>query len=282
MAMAKDFMIDGSVGRISVRSKGLEASPDRVVVLVQGANLCGHTGFDFSFPGGDDYSTMDALGAAGFGTVTFAVRGYERSDPPADPLTVDTDAAIEDLRAVLRWLREAGWSRPHLLGWSWGGRIVGRFTEQEPDAVDRLVLLDPAIGGGAKIPHDGTPWWTNTREDFLKRVIPEFSDPHAHQAFADHVVIHDPRSPNGIRAENAVGSVSIDPSAISRPTLLIYGSAAGRQNYMQGIAPRGAFLETLDTDDKALIIIPDAGDYGHLERPRRRFHSAIAHFLRGL
>jgi hypothetical protein len=64
--------------------------------------------------------------------------------------------------------------------------------------------------------------------------------------------------------------------------LLIYGSAAGRQNYMQGIAPRGAFLETLDTDDKALVIVPDAGDYGHLERPRRRFHSAIAHFLLGV
>jgi pimeloyl-ACP methyl ester carboxylesterase len=282
MAMANDFMIDGSVGRLSVRSKGLEARPEQVVVLAQGANLCGQTGFDFSFPGGDDYSTMDALVAAGFGAVTFAVRGYERSDPPADPLTVDTDAAIDDLRAVLGWVRNAGWNRPHLLGWSWGGRIVGRFTEQEPASVDRLVLLDPAIGGGAKIPHDGTPWWTNTREDFLKRVIPEFSDPDAHRAFADHVVIHDPRSPNGIRAENAVGSVAIDPAAITRPTLLIYGSAAGRQNYMQGIAPRGAFLETLDTDDKALVIVPDAGDYGHLERPRRRFHSAIAHFLLGV
>jgi pimeloyl-ACP methyl ester carboxylesterase len=282
MAMANDFMIDGSVGRLSVRSKGLEARPEQVVVLAQGANLCGQTGFDFSFPGGDDYSTMDALVAAGFGAVTFAVRGYERSDPPADPLTVDTDAAIDDLRAVLGWVRNAGWNRPHLLGWSWGGRIVGRFTEQEPASVDRLILLDPAIGGGAKIPHDGTPWWTNTREDFLKRVIPEFSDPDAHRAFADHVVIHDPRSPNGIRAENAVGSVAIDPAAITRPTLLIYGSAAGRQNYMQGIAPRGAFLETLDTDDKALVIVPDAGDYGHLERPRRRFHSAIAHFLLGV
>jgi hypothetical protein len=51
---------------------------------------------------------------------------------------------------------------------------------------------------------------------------------------------------------------------------------------MQGIAPRGAFLETLDTDDKALVIVSDAGDYGHLERPRRRFHSAIAHFLLGV
>ena len=277
---ANDVMIDGLAGRLSVRSKGLEHRPAQVVVLVQGANLSGQTGFDFSFPGGEDYSTMDALVAAGWGAVTFAVRGYERSDAPADPLAVDTEAAIEDLIAVLEWTRAQGWARPHLIGWSWGGRIVGRYAERAPDTVDRLVLLDPAIGGGNKIPHlDGAPWWTNSREDFLKRVIPEFSDPDAHAAFADHVVVHDPRSPNGIRAENAIGSVAIDPAAITVPTLMIYGSAAGRQNYMQGITPRGDFFEALDTTDKALMIVPNAGDYGHLERPRRRFHSAIARFL---
>jgi pimeloyl-ACP methyl ester carboxylesterase len=282
MPTANDVMIAGPAGRLSVRSKGLQDRPEQVCVLVQGANLCGQTGFDFGFPGGEAYSTLDALVEAGIGAVTFAIRGYERSDAPADPLSVDTEAGIADLQAVLDWVSAAGWSRPHLLGWSWGGRIVGRYTERRPQAVSRLVLLDPAIGGGDTIPHDGSPWWTNTREDFLKRVVPEFSDADAHAAFAEHVLRHDPRSPNGIRAENATGSVPIGPAAITRPTLMIYGSAAGRQTYMQGIAPRGAFLESLDTKDKALVIVPDAGDYGHLERPRRRFHAAIAHFLRSL
>lgn len=282
MIAATNLLIDGPAGRLSVRAKGLDARPAQVAVLIQGANLCGQTGFDFGFPGGHDYSTMDALVAAGFGAITFAVRGYELSDAPPDPLSVDTEAAIDDLVVVLDWTRAAGWPRPHLVGWSWGGRIAGRYAERAPEAVDRLVLLDPAIGGGDKIPHvDGAPWWTNTRDDFLKRVIPEYSDPVAHAAFADHVVHHDPRSPNGIRAENAVGSVPIDPVKIAAPTLMIYGSAAGRQNYMQGIARRGAFFEALNTSDKALVIVPDAGDYGHLERPRRRFHSAINHFLQG-
>ena len=280
MTTATDLFIEGPVGRLSVRAKGLEAGPAEVVVLVQGANLCGQTGFDFTFAGGQGYSTLDALVAAGFGAVTFAIRGYQKSDAPADPLAVDTEAAIEDLEAVLDWTRARGFARAHLVGWSWGGRIVGRYTERRPEAVDRLVLLDAALGGGAKIPFDPPePWWNNTREDFLKRVVPEFSEPDGHAAFAEVVVRDDPRSPNGIRAENARGSVPLDPSRITRPTLMLYGSAAGRQNYMQGIADRGAVFNALDTKDKALVIVPDAGDYGHVERPRRRFHSAIVSFL---
>jgi pimeloyl-ACP methyl ester carboxylesterase len=282
MSLAHDVLIDGPAGKLSVRSKGLEGRPDQVCVLVQGANLCGQTGFDFTFAGGASYSTLDALVQGGIGAVTFAIRGYGRSEAPADPLSVDTEGAIADLVAVLNWVRAQGWATPHLLGWSWGGRVAGRFVERSPEAVSRLVLLDPAIGGGQKIlPAPSEPWWVNTREDFLKRLIADYSDADAHAAFAEHVTVHDPRAPNGIRAENAVGSTAIDPAAITAPTLMLYGSAAGRQNYMQGIRPRGDFFEALNTKDKALVIVPDAGDYGHLERPRRRFQSAVVRFLNG-
>ena len=121
-----DTFIPGRVGRLAVRSKGLEAKPAHVVILVQGANLTGQAGFDLSFPGGADYSLMDALVARGLGAVTFALRGYGESDPPEDPLTVDTDAAIEDLADVVEWLNTEGYARPHLLGWSWG--VLRKFS----------------------------------------------------------------------------------------------------------------------------------------------------------
>ena len=44
-------------------------------------------------------------------------------------------------------------------------------------------------------------------------------------------------------------------------------------------ARRAEYFEKLPTDDKALVIIPDGGDYAHLQRPRRRIQSAIADFL---
>ena len=97
MASDVDIFIPGPVGRLVVRRKGLDGKPANAVVLVQGANLTGQAGYDFSFPGGEDYSLMDALVSRGLGAVTFAVRGYGQSEVPEDPLTIDTDAAIEDL-----------------------------------------------------------------------------------------------------------------------------------------------------------------------------------------
>lgn len=281
MVQATNLKINGPTGQLAVRTKGLETKPQQIVILVQGANVSGQSGYDFSFPGGTDYSTMDAMVAAGFGAVTFAVRGYHLSDPAPEPLKVDTDAAIEDLAAVLGWAATQGYAKPHLLGWSWGGRIVGRFTEKNAARVDRLVLLDPALGGGNKIPPIPSALYRdNTAEDYLKRMSAEHTDDDARHAFAKKVVAEDPRAPNGILMENAVGSIPVNPTAITRPTLMIYGSDAGKQNYMQGSEPRGLFFDRLGTPDRSLVLVPGGGDYAHIQRPRKRVQAEIVHFLR--
>ena len=61
MTTATDLFIDGPAGKLSVRTKGLDARPEHVVILVQGANLSGQLGYDFGFDGRDDYSFMEAL-----------------------------------------------------------------------------------------------------------------------------------------------------------------------------------------------------------------------------
>jgi pimeloyl-ACP methyl ester carboxylesterase len=274
-----DFFVAGKVGRLAVRSKGLEQKPAHVVVLVQGANLTGQAGFDFSVPGGEDYSLMDGLVARGIGVVTFAVRGYGESDSPEDPLTVDTDAAIEDLATVMDWLKSEGYPQAHLLGWSWGGRIAARYGEQHQARVSRMVLLDPALGGGNLIPFEPEePWWSGGWDYFFNRES-DYGPAEMRHALADFVVAHEPKSPNGIRRENARGSIPADPSGLSSPTLMIYGSEAGKAAYMHGGIQRAEYFEQLATTDKALVIIPGGGDYAHLQEPRRDIQSAIADFL---
>jgi pimeloyl-ACP methyl ester carboxylesterase len=280
MALADDLMIDGRAGRLAVRTKGLQNAQRDVAVLVQGANLSGQAGFDFAFPGGVDYSMMDMLVARGLAAVTFSVRGYAHSDVPADPLTVDTNAAIEDLHSVVTWLAGRGVRRPHLAGWSWGGRITARYAETHAESVGRLALLDPALGGGNKILPDPTEaWWSGGWQYFHDRLEEEYTEPAARRALADFVVQHEPKSPNGIRRENARGSVAPRAELITRPTLMIYGNAAGRQNYMQGGITRADFFEQLATPDKALCIIPGCGDYAHFQHPRKRLAQTIADFL---
>ena len=65
---------------------------------------------------------MDALVERGLAAVTFSLRGYGRSDAPDDPLTVDTDVAIEDLASVMDWLAAEGHPQPHIC---WAGPGAG-------------------------------------------------------------------------------------------------------------------------------------------------------------
>lgn len=279
---AHDFMIAGPAGDLSIRTKGLEHKPKSLVVLVQGANLTGQAGYDFSFPGGEDYSFMDALVQRGYGALTFALRGYGKSAVPPEPLSVDTDAALEDLHAVMQWVGAAGYSRPHLLGWSWGGRIVARYAEHHRANVDRLVLLDPALGGNVSGTYPKDPWFSGDWDWWYEgRLITEFSELAARRALADYVVEHEPRSPAGIRRENAEGTISATPERIDRPTLMLYGSEAARQDYMRAGVPRAEFFERLAAREKSFEIVPDCGDYAHLELPRRLIHNRVARFLRG-
>ncbi|KQS04138.1 hypothetical protein ASG11_07660 [Sphingomonas sp. Leaf357] len=282
MTPATDLFIPGRAGKLSVRTKGLEGKPDHVVILVQGANLSGQLGYDFSFDGRSDYSFMEALVARGFGVVTFSIRGYRDSDLTDHPHSVQTEQAIEDTATVIDWVIAQGFARPHLLGWSWGGRIVARYAETRADTIGRMVMLDPAIGGGNIVPfpekHD---WWSNTAAYFRDRLELEFMEASAHEALAAQAEAEEPRSPNGIRVENENGSVAAVADRITCPTLMLYGFAAGMQNYMQGGSGRADFFERLATHDKALVIVPEGGDYGHLQNARYRMWKTIADFLDG-
>ncbi len=282
MATATDFFVPGPEGRLSVRTKGMDGDPQAVVVMVQGSNLSGQTGYDFQYAPDNSYSIMDALAERGIGSVTFSLRGYGLSDPPAKPLEVQTEEAIDDLAAVMEWLAGQGRSQVDLLGWSWGGRINGHYASRHPERVRRIVFMGPALGGGALItpgPTEDEAWWTNTRPDYEKRLETRLMDAGARDAFIDHMLDYDKRAPNGIRAENATGSKRVDASQIQCPVLMIYGSEGGKQSYMQGNISRTEFFEALPTKEKALFVMPDGGDYGHLQHPRRLYHRAIAEFL---
>jgi len=274
MAQATDLFIDGPAGKLSVRTKGFDGKPKNVVILVQGANLSGQLGYDFSFDGRSDYSFMESLVSRGYAAVTFSIRGYRDSELGDHPHSVQTDQAIEDMAAVIEWVAAQGFAKPHLLGWSWGGRIVGRYAETHGDRIDRLVLLDPAIGGGNTVPFNAASY-------FRERLELDMMEPEAHEALATQAEANEPRAPNGIRVENELGSIAADASRIGVPTLMLYGYAAGMQNYMQGGSGRGDFFEKLATRDKALVVVPDGGDYGHLQNARHRIWKTVADFLDG-
>jgi alpha-beta hydrolase superfamily lysophospholipase len=268
-----EHWVEGATGPIPVVEWRADR-PTGVALLVHGATYSGPTAFGFALPG--DYSLATWLAERGLTTVTFAIRGYGASPAAVDGFSVTTEAAIDDLDRVATWLREQrGVARTHLLGWSWGGRIAGRWVAEYPERVERLVLYAGALFGGGLRELPDQAFRKNDEASVVARLEAELTDPNLVRAFADYVARHEPRSPTGVFVDFARGSPPVDPLAIRRPTLLVYG-AADRLYQPAAVAD---FFARLATDDKALVVVPGAGHFLHLQKPRRRFFSLVADFL---
>ena len=281
MSDATDTFIPGGAGRLAVRAKGLKPGVPQAVVMVQGALLPGQTAFDLGI-GPRDLSLLNVVADWGWAAVTFAVRGYGQSDIPADPLHFGTEEGMEDLATVIDWTRrQTGLERVSLLAWSWGGRVAGRFCEVHPEHIDRLILMDPALGGNPPRPElePTEDWRPHPYEWLLPRLEPEFTAPEIAEGFARYVAEHNPRSPTGPGREATIGPVAVRAERITRPTMMAYGATAARAFYMQGAVSREEFFGALDTDDKAFVIVPEAGDYMHFQHGRHRFHRYAHAFL---
>ena len=198
--------IAGQTARIYVRERvqagtALRASSqsslgDRVVLFVHGAGTPAEVAFDVPY---QDYSWMAFLARAGFDTFAMDTTGYGRSTRPApmnDPcnLAKDRQAGFvastcpasyphalttiasdwDDINAAVDYIRALRHvEKVSLVGWSLGGPRAGGYTGQHPEKVRRLILLAPAYNRGAsanppaKIPADGVPMNTQSRQDFF-------------------------------------------------------------------------------------------------------------------
>jgi pimeloyl-ACP methyl ester carboxylesterase len=171
------------------------ASADRVVLFVHGAGTPAEVAFDVPY---QDYSWMAYFARAGFDVFGMDTTGYGRSTRPApmnDPCNLakdrqapfvkaacapsyphqlttiasdwdDIGAAVDHIRALRHVDKVA------LVAWSLGGPRAGGYAGQHPEEISRLVLLAPAYNRGssaaapAKMPPDGVPMNTQSREEF--------------------------------------------------------------------------------------------------------------------
>ena len=193
--------IAGQLTQIYVRERvtaGVVArgtvAPDRVVLFVHGAGTPAEVAFDVDY---DDYSWMAFLARAGFDVFSVDMTGYGRSTRPAamsDPCNLardrqagftaapcmpsypyamttigsdwnDVGAAVDYIRALRRV------ERVSLVAWSLGGPRSGGYAAQNPQKVNRLVLLAPAYrrdmqADAPKTQAEGAAFNTQSRAEF--------------------------------------------------------------------------------------------------------------------
>jgi pimeloyl-ACP methyl ester carboxylesterase len=62
----------------------------------------------------------------------------------SNPPVATTDVAVKDVGSAIDFiLRHRGLSKLTLMGWSWGATIMGAYTADHNDKVERLVLYAP-------------------------------------------------------------------------------------------------------------------------------------------
>ncbi len=169
-----------------------------IVLFIHGAGTPAEVAFDVPY---QDYSWMAYLANAGFDVFSMDTTGYGRSTRPAamnDPCNLAPEQQAKlipaliakpcgpnypyqlttiasdwnDVGAVVDYLRaQRRAQRVSLIAWSLGGPRSGGYAAQNPDKIDKLVLLAPAYSrdmaaSPPMLPAPGVAMNTQSRADF--------------------------------------------------------------------------------------------------------------------
>jgi len=124
------------------------------------------------------------------------------------------------------------------------------------------------------------PWTIITRENTLARIEQDATIEEAQEAFIAASLRWDVRSPRPVANSRRIMGpdarpLRAAPEEISVPTLMIYGARDA------GYRPEALadFFSKLNTTDKALVVVPDAGHFLIIQRPRMRLFTAAAQWF---
>ena len=309
-----DFQVPSKAAGVTLfvrnkRPSGMQAfASDRIVLFVHGATFPSESSFDLAL---DGLSWMDFIARAGYDVYLVDVRGYggstrpaATSDPDGRALPIATLAeAVDDVDAAVDFIRHRRQvERIHLIGWSWGTAIMGRYAATHGHKVDRLVLYAPlwqrraepmsTRGVDVKAPYRlvnvaavKSRWLAGVAPDKHEQLVPRAW----FEAWVAATLATDPwgssqtppviRAPNGVFADLQTTGAWVppyDPAAIRAPTLLIKAEwDADTPSYMAQTlfpllvhAPRKQYIEIGEGTHSVL-----------LERHRLQLFRAVQGFL---
>src|SRR5262245_12046772 len=195
--------INGQQTQVYVRERvkagaALRGASSGIVLFIHGAGTPSEVAFDVPY---QDYSWMAYLASAGYDVFSMDTTGYGRSTRPAamnDPCNLSAEQQKQfvpaliakpcqpsypnqlttsasdwnDVGAVVDYLRSLRRAqRVNLVAWSLGGPRSAGYAAQNPDKIEKLVLLAPAYRRDEPavqpaLPAPGVAFNTQSRADF--------------------------------------------------------------------------------------------------------------------
>jgi pimeloyl-ACP methyl ester carboxylesterase len=298
--------------QLLIRNKhpeGIATFPgEKILLFVHGATYPAETAFDLSLNG---LSMMDYIAQQGWDVYLVDVRGYggstrppEMDKPPQDnkPI-VDTLTAVKDVGAAVEHiLQKRKVAKINLMGWSWGTAIMGMYTTEHNDKVNRLVLYAPLwlfnsppptggdgpLGAYRMVSKDSAKqrWLKGVAEDKKAALIPAgWFDQWADATWATDPVSakQNPpilRAPNGViadlRAYWLAGKPQYNPGDIKVPTLIIHAEwDADLPSYQA----QAYFAKLIHTPYKRFVELGEGTHTIMMEKNRMQFFREVSNFL---
>jgi pimeloyl-ACP methyl ester carboxylesterase len=310
----EEFMVPTADAGISlyVRNKhpqGMTSfSAEKTLLYVHGSTYPSETAFDLQLNG---FSWMDYIARHGYDVYLVDLRGYGKStrppemDKPAaenEPI-VRTAAAVKDVGTAVDFiLKRRSLAKINLLGWSWGTSIMGWYTAQNNDKVNRLVLYAPQwvrntaaltdsgskLGAYRNVSRDAAKgrWLTGVPEDKKATLIPSgWFEAWADATFATDAVgaKQTPpvlRAPNGTVLDTrefwGAGKPLYDPAGIRVPTFLAHAEwDADLPSYML----HAYFAKLTNAPYKRYVEIGEGTHTIIMEKNRMQLFQAVQQFL---
>ncbi len=282
--------------------------PEKILLFVAGATYPAETAFDLPLNG---MSWMDYIARRGYDVYLVDVRGYGKSTRPPEmdqaadqnPPIVRTDMAVKDVGTAVDFILERrGVTKINLMGWSWGTAIMGWYTAQNNDKVNKLVLYAPqwlrnapSLTGSAdklgayrsvSMASAKARWLTGVPEEKKASLIP----PGWFEAWAEATIATDPvgskmnppvlRAPNGVLQDGreywGAGKSLYDPGEIRVPTFLAH---AEWDQDLPSYMLYAYFEKLVNTPYKRYVQIGEGTHTVMMERNRMQLFESVQQFL---
>ncbi len=280
----------GSIS-VHVRIKRLEESAldkPRVLLLLPSATYSTRPNWDLQF---GDYSVMNFFAKAGWTVVAVDLPGYGQSDDPPDPATFGAVESVKYIDSVLDQLaKELRIESVDLLGWSWGAQAAGRYAQENPNRVRRLVLYGFTFE--KRWPErvlPAKPFRQIVRKGAMADFVDGCFESRVPEAYADACLSADKEAPSGPINDYVNRLPVVDPKSLTMPVLVISGQYEVEQpksirgDHRGFFAARRKDLEEfcrrLPGGKNTLKIIPGGGHAVHLEKPAMTWKNTVRAFL---
>jgi pimeloyl-ACP methyl ester carboxylesterase len=262
--------------------------PLPVLFLVHGSSNSSRSSYDLAVSGRGEYSLMNTFARYGYDVWTMDHDGYGRSGSSGN--NSDIASSVLDLEAAIPVvIRETGQSRMHFYGTSSGAIRAGAYAQEQPERVDRLVLVAfthkgtgaPEIGRRARRVEQLRASNRRTRDAAMIRSIftrdghAASYDPAVAEAIIAEELKFGDQVPTGTYLDMAANLPLVDPKKVLCPVLMIRGTHDGNSTNEDLLE----FYRDLPNGDRQFVILPHTAHSPGFSNNRHLLWYAVRNFL---